>query len=173
MDEVVTETPSAETEQTPVDPKAPAAEPKKPRTIDDDLEDVYKKHGGATFKAGGKERKAATWAETKRHLSRVAGTDEVATEALRVRQQEAERTAKLAGLGADVNQIQSDLDAQQAKMTSLQTYFEAYKTAIAAGTQPPALPAELQSGTFGISGTTLAMLAALAAAAYFWWSKEN
>jgi hypothetical protein len=82
-DEVIT--PSAETEPTPVETKEPAAEPKKPRTIDDDLEDVFKKHGGAAFKAGGKERKATTWAETKRHLSRVAGTDDAATEALRVR----------------------------------------------------------------------------------------
>jgi len=81
-------------------------------------------------------------------------------------------TAKLAGIGAfETNEIQSQLTAQQTKMTALQTYFEAYKTAIAAGTQPPALPAELQEGSFGISATTLAILAALGAAAYFWWNK--
>jgi LmbE family N-acetylglucosaminyl deacetylase len=73
----------------------------------------------------------------------------------------------------DVNQIQSELDLQQSKLAALQTYFEQYKTAIASGSQPPALPAELQEGSFGISATTLAILAALAAGAYFlWFNKE-
>lgn len=82
---------------------------------------------------------------------------------------------KLQGLGqgAEVNQIQSELETQQAKLTALSTYFESYKSAIAAGNAPPTLPPELQEGGFGISAGTLAIFAALAAGAYFlWFNKE-
>ena len=81
---------------------------------------------------------------------------------------------KLAGFGSfnEVSTIQTELDVQQSKLTALSTYFESYKAAIAAGTAPPALPAELQEGTFGISTTTLAILVAIAALGYFWMQKK-
>ena len=81
---------------------------------------------------------------------------------------------QLSGFGTtEVGTIQTQLDSEQSKLSAISTYFEAYKTAIASGSQPPALPAELQEGSFGISATTLAILAALAAGAWFVWNKES
>lgn len=84
--------------------------------------------------------------------------------------------AKLSGIGAtsELDTIQTQLTAEQAKLTALSTYFEQYKTAIAAGNAPPSMPAELGGAAFGMSSTTLAVIAALGAAAYFWWfNKES
>ena len=83
--------------------------------------------------------------------------------------------AKLSGVGAfETNEIQTQLGAEQTKFAALQSYFDSYKAAIAAGTTPPALPAELQEGSFaGISSTTLAILVAIAALGYFWFQKDR
>lgn len=82
--------------------------------------------------------------------------------------------AKLSGFGAtnELETIQTQLTAEQGKLTALSTYFESYKSAIAAGNAPPALPPEL-SGSTGISSTTLAIIAAIAAGAYFWWNSKQ
>ena len=64
--------------------KAPKAEPK-PRTQDDDFEDLLKKSGGLKYKAAGKEKTVTTAAELKRLLSRVGGADEVAGAALKTK----------------------------------------------------------------------------------------
>lgn len=83
--------------------------------------------------------------------------------------------AKLSGIGAttEVSTIQTQLDSEQSKLAALSAYFEAYKSAIASGSAPPAIPTELQEGSFGISATTLAILAALGAAAWFWWTNKD
>ncbi len=83
-------------EAKPVDDKPKP--PPKPRTIDDDLEDVLKKHGGLKYKAGGKEKSITAAKDLTRYLSRVDGTEDVATEALKVREAEAGRKAKIAAL---------------------------------------------------------------------------
>lgn len=75
--------------------QAGEAPPPKPRTIDDDIEDVFKKSGGLKYKAGGKEKSITTAADLKRLLSRVDGTDTAASEALKVKQErEAEKAAR-------------------------------------------------------------------------------
>ena len=61
----------------PVEAKAPP----KPRTIDDDLEDVLKRHGGLKYKAGGKEKSITAAKDLTRYLSRVDGTEAAAPEA--------------------------------------------------------------------------------------------
>lgn len=83
--------------------------------------------------------------------------------------------AKLSGIGAasELETIQTQLTTEQGKLSALSTYFDQYKTAIAAGNQPPPLPSELGGSTFGISSTMLALIAALGAAAYFWWSGKE
>jgi chromosome segregation ATPase len=81
--------------------------------------------------------------------------------------------AKLGALTPEVNLVQDQLSQEQSKFTALQTYFDQYKAALAAGQTPPPLPPVLQEGSFGISATTLAVFVALAAGAYFWWSKGD
>lgn len=68
----------------------------------------------------------------------------------------------LQGIGqlVDTSGIQNAITTEQAKLTALQTYYTNYQNAVAAGQAPPALPPELESGAFGMSGTTLALLAA-------------
>ncbi len=72
----------------PPAPGETAATPK-PRTVDDDIEDVFKKAGGLKYKAGGKEKAVTSAADLRRLLSRVDGTDSAASEALK-RTQEAD-----------------------------------------------------------------------------------
>ncbi len=67
----------------------------KPRTIDDDLEDVLKKHGGYAYKAGGKEKKVTAAADLKRMLSRVDGTEAAASD-LAKRSQKVDAIEKVA-----------------------------------------------------------------------------
>lgn len=81
----------------PAAPVEGTAEPK-PRTIDDDLEDVLKKHGGYKYKAAGKDKSITAAADLKRMLSRVDGTDSAASEALKIRQESDGLKAKLAGI---------------------------------------------------------------------------
>ena len=74
----------------PVETKDSQAEPQekappKPRTIDDDLEEVLKKHGGYKYKAAGKEKAVTSAADIKRLLSRVDGTESAASEALKAK----------------------------------------------------------------------------------------
>lgn len=68
----------------------------------------------------------------------------------------------LQGMGqlVDTSTIQNAITTEQAKLTALQTYYTNYQNAVAAGQAPPALPPGLESGAFGMSGTTLALLAA-------------
>ncbi len=75
-----------------------AAATPKPRTIDDDLEDVLKKHGGYKYKAGGKEKSVTAAADLKRMLSRVDGTDSAASEALKAKQEAEGIKSRLASL---------------------------------------------------------------------------
>lgn len=88
----------------PLVAKASEAEPKekteKKRTIDDDLEEVFKKHGGTTYKAGGKEKKAASWAEAKRVLASRDASETVVSEALKVKQAAAAREQQIASLAS-------------------------------------------------------------------------
>ncbi len=94
MDAGPTEAP-AETNSTPVEATKP---PPKPRTIDDDLEDVLKKHGGLKYKAAGKEKSITAAKDLTRYLSRVDGTDAAASEALKKSQAAEARDAKIAAL---------------------------------------------------------------------------
>ena len=81
---------------------------------------------------------------------------------------------QLAGLGADsLGGLQTAVSTEQSKLALLAAYYESYKAAVAAGTQPPAVPTELQNGVMGISAGTLAMFAAIAAAAYFMFFNKN
>ena len=76
----------------------------------------------------------------------------------------------LAGLGqvVDTSSIQAQITTEQAKLTALQNYYTAYQAALAAGAQPPPVPAELQQGGFfGMSGTTIAIVAAAVIGALF------
>lgn len=68
----------------------------------------------------------------------------------------------LQGMGqlVDTSGIQNAITTEQAKLTALQTYYTNYQNAVAAGQPPPALPDELASGAFGMSGTTIALVAA-------------
>lgn len=65
----------------------PPAE-KKPRTIDDDIEDVFKKHGGYEYAKG---KKLDSAANLKRMLGRGSANESVTSEALKVKAAEAER----------------------------------------------------------------------------------
>jgi hypothetical protein len=82
--------------------------------------------------------------------------------------------AKLSGLAtSELETIQAQLTAEQGKLSALSAYFDQYKIAVAAGNTPPALPPELSGSTLGISSTTLAIIAAIAAGAWFWWSGKE
>lgn len=70
----------------------------KPRTIDDDLEDVLKKHGGYSYKAAGKEKKVEKAADLKRLLSSRESVDSALNEALKKTQHAESITAKLTAL---------------------------------------------------------------------------
>jgi hypothetical protein len=92
-DEIAPET-SAEAQPAPVETKAPVAEPTtkaapppKPRTPDDDFEDLLKKSGGLKYKAAGKEKSITSAAELRRILSRVDGTEAAAGAALNARRE--------------------------------------------------------------------------------------
>lgn len=89
-------TDSAET-QAPVETKAPKAEPK-PRTIDDDLEDVLKKHGGYKYKAGGKEKSVTAASDLKRVLSFADGANEAADRAAKDKSEAASLRATLGNI---------------------------------------------------------------------------
>jgi len=133
------------------DPVAPAeAKPPKPRTPDDDFEDLLKKSGGLKYKAGGKEKAITSTADLKRLLSRVDGTESAATEALKAKQEAdsikaqvnalakmrpAERIKALAGMGIDPKAIreafeeeilsESDREKQQSNLTPREREYEA------------------------------------------------
>ncbi len=99
------ETIAAPAAEAPVADAAPAEKseavekaPPKPRTIDDDLEDVLKKHGGYKYKASGKEKSVEKAADLKRMLSKVDGLDSVASEALKKSQRADAIEAGLAGI---------------------------------------------------------------------------
>ncbi len=95
------EAPAAEpTEGTEVVAKPEGEKPPpKPRTIDDDLEDVFAKHKtGATYKAGGKEKAAKSWAEAKRVLSFADGANEAADRAAKQVKEADGLKAKLAAV---------------------------------------------------------------------------
>lgn len=78
----------------------------------------------------------------------------------------------LAGLG-DLTSLQTQIATEQTKLAALQAYYTSYKAAVDAGMQPPPLPPELGSdGFMGISTGTLIMLAAGAAALYFFFMKK-
>ncbi len=72
--------------------------PPKPRTPDDDFEDVLKKAGGLKYKAGGKEKAIGSVADLRRMLSRIDGTDSAASEALKEKNAAAERKSRIDGL---------------------------------------------------------------------------
>lgn len=75
----------------------------------------------------------------------------------------------LQGIGqlVDTTSIQDAITTEQAKLTALQTYYANYQNAVAAGQTPPALPSELESGFLGMSGATIAVLAATVIGAIF------
>ncbi len=75
-------------------PKAPA----KPRTDDDDFEELLKKKGGLKYKAGGKEKSVTSAADLRRLLSRVDGTESAASDALKAKQEAAGIKATLANI---------------------------------------------------------------------------
>lgn len=78
----------------------------------------------------------------------------------------------LAGLGqVDLSSLETQITTEQSKLTILQNYYTAYKTAVDAGQEPPPVPAEL-AGTFGMSAGTLALIAAGLAALYFFFAKK-
>ncbi len=80
---------AVETSSETVDSKDTTGAPEKgsasiatpPRSPDDDFDEVLKKAGGLTYKAGGKEKKVTAAADLRRLLSRVDGTDNAAQEA--------------------------------------------------------------------------------------------
>lgn len=90
------------TDAAPVDagekPAAEAKPPPKPRTVDDDIEDIFKKAGGLKYKAGGSEKTITSVKDLRQHLSRVSGVDAAAAEALKEKQEAASIKAKLAAL---------------------------------------------------------------------------
>lgn len=90
----------APAEVAPVEGEKPAVEtkPPKPRTMDDDLEDIFKKAGGLKYKAGGTEKAITSAKELRQHLSRVSGVDAAASEALKEKQEAQAIKAKLAAL---------------------------------------------------------------------------
>ena len=74
----------------------------------------------------------------------------------------------LQGLGSfTLSNITTTVTAEQSKLAVLAAYYESYKSAVAAGTTPPAMPAELQSGVIGIPTTWIAVGLALVAAYFF------
>jgi len=75
--------------------ETPPPNPPKPRTIDDDLEDVLKRHGGYEYAKG---KKLDSAANLKRMLGRVTGVESAAVEALKVKQGDSERAQKVASL---------------------------------------------------------------------------
>ncbi len=85
MDEAAAPVEAAPETPAPAETAPAEKAPPKPRTIDDDLEDVLKKHGGLKYKAGGKEKSITAAKDLTRYLSRVDGTETAATEALRVK----------------------------------------------------------------------------------------
>lgn len=98
-DEAAPVEPASAEQTAPVETKAPEAEPKaKPRTIDDDLEDVLKKHGGYKYKAAGKEKSITAAKDLQQMLSRVGGLDSVASEALKAKEEAAGIKAKISSL---------------------------------------------------------------------------
>mgnify|MGYP003438753978 CR=1 FL=1 len=84
----------------PAEGQPPAAlpVPVKVRTVDDDIEDVFKKSGGLKYKAAGKEKSISSAAELKRILSRVDGTESAAQEALKAQAEAAGIKKQLASL---------------------------------------------------------------------------
>lgn len=80
----------------------------------------------------------------------------------------------LQGLGAiDLTSLQTQIGAEQAKLTALTSYYAAYKVAVDSGQAPPALPPELATGGFlGISTGTIALIAGLIAGAYFLFARK-
>lgn len=98
--------PSAEAQQAPVETKDPAAEPKepikakpvKPRTADDDFEDLLKKSGGLKYKTGGKEKTITTAADLKRVLSFADGANEAADRAAKQSKEAESKTATINAL---------------------------------------------------------------------------
>lgn len=102
MSDETTHEPSAEETPAPVETKDPAAEPTKPaakpRTPDDDFEDLLKKSGGLKYRAAGKEKTITTAAELKRILSRVDGTEQAASAALKERTEASALKAKISSL---------------------------------------------------------------------------
>ena len=82
---------------------------------------------------------------------------------------------QLSGLGqlVDTSGLTTSITTETTKMTLLDQYYTAYKAAIAAGTTPPALPAELQSGMLGLSSTVIiAGVAAVAGLLLFMGGKK-
>lgn len=79
----------------------------------------------------------------------------------------------LAGIGQldQLSALQTQIQDQQTKLTALNNYFSAYKAAISAGQQPPAIPPELQEGVFGLSAGLLAAGVALVAGIYMFGKK--
>lgn len=69
----------------PVEVREEAPKPAKPRTPDDDYDDILKKTGGLKYKAAGKEKSVTSAADLRRLLSRVDGTDSAASEALKAK----------------------------------------------------------------------------------------
>ncbi len=126
---VVREKPSAEAPAA-VSTKNPEAEPKKetkPRTDDDDFEDLLKKKGGLKYKVAGKEKAVTSAADLRRILSKIDGTEAAAGEALRAKQEAEgikarvnalakmrpeERLKALAGMGIDPKHIREAFEQQ-------------------------------------------------------------
>lgn len=99
-DEVAAEAPVETPAEAPVEKAEKPVEAKeaKPRTIDDDLEDVLKKHGGYKFKAAGKDRTVTAAKDLGRMLSRVGGIDDVANDAAKAKEEAAALKAKKDGI---------------------------------------------------------------------------
>lgn len=88
----------AEPTEAPVEGTAPKEAAPKPRTPDDDFEDVLKKSGGLKYKAGGKEKAITSTADLRRMLSRIDGTDQAASEAAKKSQKAEARERQIASL---------------------------------------------------------------------------
>ncbi len=80
-------------------------------------------------------------------------------------------TASLGQLDTLTN-LQTQLGEQQAKMTALTEYYNAYKTAVQIGQTPPPIPDSLKDGMFGLStGMIIAGIAAIVGIMYFFSKK--
>ncbi len=80
----------------------------------------------------------------------------------------------LAGMGSfELSGLQTAVATEQSKLAALAAYYESAKAAIAAGQPIPPTPTELGGSVLGMSTTTLAIFAAIAAAAYFMFFNKN